>query len=174
MDGMNGKPSQKSCSSHPSAKTNRSETHPLTDRNDPIMKKQFMILLTALLAGSTWAAADQSKHSPTTKYPSYNGLVMAGYQGWFRAQNGEMYRNPASIRIDMWPDVSEYEKKTYPTGLKLADGTTARFFSSTDKYLDGKLVLKGGSKEDHQAAHEWISMFLNDAVARESPSHYKS
>jgi hypothetical protein len=35
------------------------------------------------------------------------------------------------------------------------------------KYLDGKLVLKGGSKEDRQAAHEWISMFLNDAVVRE-------
>jgi len=35
-------------------------------------------------------------------------------------------------------------------------------------YLDGKLVLKGGSKEDRQAAHEWISMFLNDAVVREA------
>ncbi len=32
----------------------------------------------------------------------------------------------------MWPDVSEY-KKTYPTGLKLADGSTARFFYSGDK-----------------------------------------
>jgi len=32
------------------------------------------------------------------------------------------------------------------------------------KYLDGKLVLKGGSKEDRMAAREWISMFLNDAV----------
>ena len=35
------------------------------------------------------------------------------------------------------------------------------------EYLDGKLVLKGGSKEDRQTAHEWISMFLNDAVVRE-------
>jgi hypothetical protein len=35
------------------------------------------------------------------------------------------------------------------------------------KYLDGKVVLKGGSKEDRLAAHEWISMFLNDAVVRE-------
>jgi hypothetical protein len=34
-------------------------------------------------------------------------------------------------------------------------------------HLDGKLVLKGGSKEDRQAAHEWISMFLSDAVVRE-------
>ena len=35
------------------------------------------------------------------------------------------------------------------------------------KYLDGKLVFKGGSREDRLAAHEWISMFLNNAVVRE-------
>ena len=28
------------------------------------------------------------------------------------------------------------------------------------KYLDGKLVLKGESKEDRLAAHEWISFVL--------------
>jgi hypothetical protein len=33
-------------------------------------------------------------------------------------------------------------------------------------YLDGKLVLKCGSKEDRIAAKEWISMFLNDVVVR--------
>jgi hypothetical protein len=75
----------------------------------------------------------QTQHAGTTKYPSYKGLVMAGYQGWFRPQgNGEMFPDETKIHIDMWPDVSEYEK-TYPTGLKLADGTTARFFSSADK-----------------------------------------
>jgi hypothetical protein len=36
------------------------------------------------------------------------------------------------------------------------------------KYLNGKLVLKGGSKEDRIEAREWISMFLNDAVVRET------
>src|SRR5882672_8372077 len=96
------------------------------------MKKQI-ILLTAMFAVSTWTATAQSKHSPTTKYPTYDGLAMAGYQGWFRApKEGVMYPDPAKIHIDMWPDVSEYEK-TYPTGLKLADGSTAKFFSSTDK-----------------------------------------
>jgi hypothetical protein len=30
-----------------------------------------------------------------------------------------------------------------------------------------RLALEGGSKEDRLAAHEWISMFLNDAVVRE-------
>jgi hypothetical protein len=66
-------------------------------------------------------------------YPSYKGLIMAGYQGWFRApEDGVMYPDETKVRIDMWPDVSEYEK-TYPTGLKHADGSTARFFNSSDK-----------------------------------------
>jgi hypothetical protein len=75
----------------------------------------------------------QSKHSKETKYPSYKGLIMAGYQGWFRLpKEGVMYPDEKQVRIDMWPDVSEYEK-TYPTGLKLADGNTARFFNSADQ-----------------------------------------
>ncbi len=77
--------------------------------------------------------AQTRKHASTTAYPSYKGMIMAGYQGWFRAPaDGVMYPDEKQVRIDMWPDVSEYEK-TYPTGLKLADGSTARFFSSTDK-----------------------------------------
>ena len=43
-----------------------------------------------------------------------------------------MFRDPSNIRIDMWPDVSEYEK-TYPTGLKLPNGEGARFFCSDDE-----------------------------------------
>lgn len=63
---------------------------------------------------------------------------MAGYQGWFRAAGDGTgathyaYGNEEHSGIDMWPDVSEYEK-TYETPFKLADGTTARFFSSADK-----------------------------------------
>src|SRR5690606_38058283 len=96
------------------------------------MNKGLLILF--LLAVGTGAAFAQSKHSPTTKYPTYDGLALAGYQGWFRApRDGDlMYPDAKSIRIDMWPDVSEYEK-TYLTGLKMADGSTAKFFSSTDK-----------------------------------------
>ncbi|KAA6300869.1 MAG: hypothetical protein EZS26_002979 [Candidatus Ordinivivax streblomastigis] len=73
------------------------------------------------------------KHAKNTLYPSYKGLITAGYQGWFHAPaNGTMYPDEKQVRIDMWPDVSEYEK-TYPTGLKHADGSVACFFSSTDK-----------------------------------------
>ncbi len=34
------------------------------------------------------------------------------------------------------------------------------------KYWDGKLELKGGSREDHTAAKEWISLFCHGAVIR--------
>mgnify|MGYP003623385929 FL=1 len=52
-----------------------------------------------------------AKHTKTTKYPSYKGLVMAGYQGWFRApSDGMLYPDETKVRLDMWPDVSEYEK----------------------------------------------------------------
>jgi hypothetical protein len=92
----------------------------------------ILILSFTLFSGETFAQLG-SKHSKTTLYPSYKGLIMAGYQGWFKApSDGVMYPDEKQVRIDMWPDVSEYEK-TYPTGLKHADGSTAMFFSSTDK-----------------------------------------
>ena len=96
--------------------------------------KKFVFLLTALFIVSSATVGAQSKHAKQTNYPSYKGLAMAGYQGWFGGPNqqGVMYADPLNFRMDMWPDVSEYEK-TYPTGFQLADGSTARFFSSNDK-----------------------------------------
>jgi hypothetical protein len=95
------------------------------------MRKIILSVFILLAFGGVLLA--KTKHSTNTKYPSYKGLVMAGYQGWFPLpKEGEMYPDENKIRIDMWPEISEYEK-TYPTGLKLADGTTARFFSSDDK-----------------------------------------
>jgi hypothetical protein len=97
------------------------------------MKKQVIFFLLLCFCFSTEGQAQGSKHSGTTNYPTYKGLVMAGYQGWFRVpDNGTIYPDEAKIHIDMWPDVGEYEK-TYPTGLKHADGSTARFFNSADK-----------------------------------------
>ena len=81
----------------------------------------------------SFSAFPENRHATSTEYPSYKGLVMAGYQGWFRPQaNGKMYQDESRIHIDLWPDVSEYNK-TYPTGLNLPDGSNARFFSSTDQ-----------------------------------------
>jgi hypothetical protein len=66
---------------------------------------------------------------------------MCGYQGWFRAKGDASGRgwvhysrdqHFAKPTIDLWPDVSEYPQ-TYPTPYKLADGSTARVFSSYDQ-----------------------------------------
>jgi hypothetical protein len=93
----------------------------------------FFLIVFCLVISGTAQTVQTNKHAKATLYPSYKGLIMAGYQGWFRvSENGTMYPDETKVRIDMWPDVSEYEK-TYPTGLKLADGSVARFFSSTDK-----------------------------------------
>ena len=106
------------------------------------MKKfTLCVIALALMVG---AANAQTKHARTTKYPSYKGLIMAGYQGWFRAPGDEIGSkgwghwgrgnefDETHITVDMWPDMSEYAK-TYPTSFKLADGSTARVFSSVDK-----------------------------------------
>jgi hypothetical protein len=84
-------------------------------------------------------ATAQTKHAPNSKYPSVKGLVMAGYQGWFRAEGdgtnsgfSHYFRNEQRCGIDMWPDVSEY-KKTYETPFKNSDSSTAKLFSSCDK-----------------------------------------
>ncbi|HVU55312.1 MAG TPA: glycoside hydrolase family 71/99-like protein [Puia sp.] len=88
--------------------------------------------------GSARLVQQGTKHSATTLYPTYEGLVMAGYQGWFRAAGDGSaaqryaYGDTSHSGIDLWPDVSEYEK-TYQTPFKTADGKTARFFSSLDQ-----------------------------------------
>ena len=48
------------------------------------MKKRLFIALGLVGVGlsSLWAIP---KHNKETAYPTYKGLVMAGYQGWFRA-----------------------------------------------------------------------------------------
>jgi hypothetical protein len=104
--------------------------------------KKILFLIAGLISCPLISPA-QSKHSPTSHFPSYDGLVMCGYQGWFRAEgdgSGEGWTHysergqltAATLHPDFWPDVSEYEK-TYPTSLTNEDGTAARVFSSYDQ-----------------------------------------
>ncbi|MES2062393.1 MAG: glycoside hydrolase family 71/99-like protein [Bacteroidota bacterium] len=105
------------------------------------MSKKSLLVLFAMLIGCV--ATAQTRHSKTSAFPNYEGLVMAGYQGWFRAEGDganegwghyAMYGKVDSshIHTDLWPDVSEYEK-TYPTQIKHSDGSVAKLFSSWDK-----------------------------------------
>lgn len=144
-------------------------------------------LIILLLVGTIYSEAQvqknektglrKNKHAGNTKYPSYAGLVMAGYQGWFRApKDGIAYPDENKIRIDMWPDVSEYQQ-TYPTGLRLADGKVASFFSSDDKStvdlhfkwmkqydLDGVFMQRFFNAAKPEARHSGATNVLRNAL----------
>jgi hypothetical protein len=111
-------------------------------RNLQLENRSVKILALLPLLFGLCAAHAQSKHDPASRFPAYQGLVMCGYQGWFRAQGdgsgqgwvhyGTQGRLDAThIHLDLWPDVSEYAQ-TYATGLTNTDGSVARVFSSWD------------------------------------------
>lgn len=106
----------------------------------------------------TGTTTPPSGNEPTIEHPaegemynSYQGLVMCGYQGWFACPgDGSTYAEleawphyaqkwnfprsfgpgPGKSGIDMWPDVSEYEKTYEATAFTLPDGSHPRLFSS--------------------------------------------
>jgi hypothetical protein len=144
------------------------------------MKTKITYIIIACLVITFYTNA-QNKHSKESKYPNYKGLVMAGYQGWFREpKEGIMYPDENKMRIDMWPDVSEYQKK-YPTGLKLADGKTAHFFSSDDQStvdlhykwmqqydVDGVFMQRFFNSTDPNSRHKGATNVLRDAMTAAS------
>jgi hypothetical protein len=76
-------------------------------------------------------------------FTSYEGLVMAGYQGWFTAEGDGADRGwhhyeksgkfePGMNTIDFWPDVRDYVK-TYKTSFKYPDGYDAYVYSPYDE-----------------------------------------
>lgn len=132
------------------------------------MKTRLLFLI--FFSTICFVAVSQNKHSKTTLYPSYKGLIMAGYQGWFSpSSDGVMYKDEKKVHLDMWPDVSEYEK-TYPTGLKHADGSVARFFSSADK---STVDLHFKWMKEYGLDGVFMQRFFGDAQAR-SRNGYKN
>lgn len=104
--------------------------------------RTLLLLYALACSGGVGTAYGQVKHSASSRFPEYQGLVMCGYQGWFRAEedgSGEgwvHYGNqgrldPSHVHLDLWPEISEYPQ-TYPTELTNVDGTLARVFSSWD------------------------------------------
>lgn len=78
------------------------------------------------------------------------GKVVCGYQGWFAAEGDGSNRGfyhwrgrngfkPGSCNIDLWPDLTEFDKsERYPTPFRHADGSVAEVFSS----FNGKTVRR--------------------------------
>jgi glycoprotein endo-alpha-1,2-mannosidase len=85
----------------------------------------------------------QNKHASKSKFMTYKGLVMAGYQGWFNCEGDGADRGwthygkngkfeDGSCTIDYWPEMDEYKVK-YKTPLIFRDGSPAYTFSSFDE-----------------------------------------
>jgi len=103
------------------------------------INKIFLIL--SLCTGIKTNA--QYKHSETSKFKSYKGLLMCGYQGWFNAPGDSAGRGwnhyagrggkleDGNIKVDLWPDTKEYAV-TYASPFILSDGNPAKLFSSYD------------------------------------------
>ncbi len=106
-----------------------------------MLKKSLVILFAVFMITE---ASAQSKHSAASRYKSYKGLIMAGYQGWHNTpddktgrgwghylQRGTGEFQDGNLKIDMWPTVDEY-KQVYKTPFKHADGSIAYLPSDND------------------------------------------
>lgn len=102
-----------------------------------------IIFISVILILNVFIVTANGLHSSTSRFMSYKGLVMAGYQGWFNTPDDGAGRGwnhyakdrefrPGKCKIDFWPDMTEYKVK-YKTAFSFADGKPAYTFSSYDK-----------------------------------------
>lgn len=120
----------------------------------------------------------KSKHGKTSKFASYKGLIMAGYQGWFNAptdgadrgwnhyRKGKLFE-PGNCTIDIWPDMSEYKDK-YRTDFKLPNGDPAYVFSSYDK---STVDLHFKWMKDYNLDGVFIQRFISSLKGKTSLDH---
>lgn len=173
-----------------------------------IMKKIWMLLVVALLAVTSSCGGDESDYIPPAiepenpdtpvitepevdtradvpihkegePYTTYQGLVMAGYQGWFgtpgdgcshaKYENTKWYHyrendmfKPGVLRnsIDMWPDMSEYEVR-YDTEFKYPDGTTAQVYSAYD---ESSVLLHFKWMKEYGIDGVWMQRFVGEVI----------
>ena len=115
-----------------------------------------------------------TKPEGTPIYPSYDNLVMAGYQGWFSVKGDDSGNNgyvhcgrdgkfePGYAGIEFWPDMTEYTKK-YPVDFVYPDNSQAYFFSSSDEE-----TVDLHFKRNRWRFHSEIHIFHNKSSNRKS------
>lgn len=107
----------------------------------PFFLGTFLVLLATSCVSPRGPGS--GSQGPRVDSTSLTGKVMVGYQGWFNAEGdgaGRGYNHwtanreqpaPGNVRVDMWPDLSEFPAaERFPTQFKHADGTRAEVFSS--------------------------------------------
>ena len=130
--------------------------------------------LTSVAGGLLVAALFTSCTTPTTvpvNSSTLTGKVMVGYQGWFNAEGdgakrgynhwtrGNVMPAPGNVRVDMWPDLSEFPAaERFPTGFVHADGSRAEVFSS---YLRPTVVRHFSWMQEHGIDGVFLQRFIN-------------
>jgi glycoprotein endo-alpha-1,2-mannosidase len=107
-----------------------------------IVFRHGMMLLVSLALLTGLHADAQSRHSRSSRFKSYKGLVMAGYQGWHDTPEDGAGRGwghyllrgqfgPGNCKFDLWPETREYPR-LYQTPFVHADGSPAFLPSDND------------------------------------------
>ncbi|RCR67839.1 glycoside hydrolase family 71/99-like protein [Larkinella punicea] len=147
------------------------------------MKKRFFLagIFVAILFGfHAKSQTAEVKYDETgCLYTSYNGLVMAGYQGWFAAQGDASDRGwhhyqkrgkfePGYASIDFWPDVKEYPN-TYKTAFQYADGENAAVYSPYD---ETSVDLHFKWMKDYGIDGVFMQRFLSEIKSEKGKRHF--
>ncbi len=133
-----------------------------------MISTRFRILFTlTLVVVATVFGADGSRVDPST----LTGKVVVGYQGWFNAEGDGAKRGynhwakggakpaPGTVRVDLWPDLSEFPAaERFPTDLVHADGTRAEVFSS---YLRPTVVRHFAWMQEHGIDGVFLQRFIS-------------
>jgi hypothetical protein len=132
----------------------------------------LVAILAALLASCV------SPTRPRVDSSTLTGKVMCGYQGWFSAEGDGGNRGynhwtrggarpaPGNIRVDLWPDLSEYgPDERFPTDLVHADGTRAEVFSS---FRQPTVLRHFQWMQEHGIDGVFVQRFINSV---QRPNH---
>jgi glycoprotein endo-alpha-1,2-mannosidase len=127
-------------------------------------------------------AAPKSKNKDPKKFEKHTispGLIMAGYQGWFDAPDDGARRGwyhygksgkfePGFSKVDMWPEMAEYEKK-YETAFRFEDGSPATTFSSHD---ESTVRLHFKWMKDYGVDGVYLQRFVGEIKSESGRSHF--
>jgi len=106
-------------------------------------KFRYLFIMLIIMVWPLVELSAQTKHSKTSAFKSYRGLIMAGYQGWHNAPEDGAGRGwyhytskgkfePGSTNVDLWAETSEYPK-VYKTPFVFANGESAYLQSAYDE-----------------------------------------
>ncbi len=140
-----------------------------------------------------WSKATpyQGQSNPDVDISTMTGKILCGYQGWFTCPGDGSDRGwfhwgktaklkgdknlifePGTCKIDMWPDLSEYDKdELYPTPFKHADGSTAYVYSS----MNGKSVRRHFKwMRDYGIDGVYVQRFATETYVPVKLNHYNT